>query len=217
MSSPSYAVRNRIVASLVCLTLVLAFSLSVPAARAADPIGTVVDLRGGVTLAREATRLDLKSGDAIFETDRVLTDGDAMVKIALGDGSVLTIGANSEVALESYLIAPDRSRIGAVLDLVLGILRVTVTMSGDGAPFDVRTRAAVASARSTQWLVEATPEGSAVFVVEGAVAVTTRDATDSVELGPGQGSDVAPGGRPSPPKAWGAARVEDVLARTGLH
>lgn len=211
------APRSTSFASVIGFALVVGLVTMAPAALAAEPIGTVVDQRGDVTAVREPARVALARGAAILETDRIVTGVEATVKIALADGSVLTIGANSEVALESYLVGPDRGRIGAVLDLVLGIIRVTVSMSGDGAPFDVRTRAAVASARSTQWLVEATDRGTAVFVVEGEVAVSSRDANATVYLGPNFGVDVPPGGQPSSPKEWGAARVEDVLARTRLH
>jgi hypothetical protein len=53
-----------------------------------------------------------------------------------------------------------------------------------------------------------------VFVSRGAVAVTGAGKT--VRLGAGQGTDIArPGEPPTPPKAWGAARIQAALASVG--
>ena len=104
--------------------------------------------------------------------------------------------------------------LAAGLTLVLGILRAKLLGPPWRDSFEVRTRAAIASVRSTEWIVESRPLKTSVLVVEGEVAVTGKASRDRVLLGPGMGTDVPLGGVPSPAAAWGAERVADVEART---
>ena len=97
---------------------------------------------------------------------------------------------------------------------MLGILRATVEGAGRQAPFDVRTRAAVASARATEWIVEAKDDSAAVFVVEGRVGVASTGPPHGVVLSAGFGTDIGLDRAPKRPKRWGEARVQDVLRRT---
>ncbi len=80
---------------------------------------------------------------------------------------------------------------------------------------EVDTRTAVASVRSTEWLVESTARGTGFLSVEGVVEVRGL-AGGAVSLRPGQGTDVPPGGPPRPAATWGEARRRDALARTTL-
>ena len=123
----------------------------------------------------------------------------------------LVIGAASEVRIRRWLVDEPRSRIDIVLSMVTGILRLLGEPIAASRTVEVQTRAAVASVRSTEWVVEATGAGTAVFSIEGAVAV--RSPTGSVTLGSGDGTDVRLLGTPSPPVRWGQPRVERTLAR----
>ena len=69
----------------------------------------------------------------------------------------------------------------------------------------------VASVRSTEWVVEATGAGTAVFSIEGPVAVLSP--LGSVTLATGDGTDVRLGAAPTQPVQWGQARVDRTLAR----
>jgi len=80
----------------------------------------------------------------------------------------------------------------------------------------VTTGTAIASVRSTDWVIEAKPDDTAVFVVDGRVQVVNRGQTGGVLLYPGFGTDVRPDSPPTTPKRWGQARVDSALARTRL-
>jgi hypothetical protein len=80
----------------------------------------------------------------------------------------------------------------------------------------VTTRTAVASVRSTQWIVDAGADSTGVFAIEGRVTVVDRQMRGGVILDPGYGTDVRAGEPPSQPKRWGQKRVDDVTARTSL-
>ncbi|HUF55807.1 MAG TPA: FecR domain-containing protein [Thermohalobaculum sp.] len=140
----------------------------------------------------------LPAGAAKIETGR-----ETRVEIRCDDGVVVTVGIATEVNLE-VLTGPQAGAAEAVLQLIRGIVGVVApAVSG----FDVRTPLAIASVRSTEWLVEhGADEGSAVFVRAGRVGVRTPGGR--VALGPGEGITVPPSGEAEPVKVWGAPRIE---------
>ena len=112
--------------------------------------------------------------------------------------------------LSTYLPEDDGR---GVLTLLLGIVRTSLSGVWSGG-FEVRTRAAVASVRATDWITEIGDDRTSVFVVEGSVAVRGTGDGAQVVLEEGFGVDVEAGQPPPPPKEWGASRVEQALART---
>lgn len=197
--------------------IVLWLLLSAPSVMADDArIGDVVKQRGDVTAMRDGAIKALDVGEAVFLTDRIVTGPETRVKLRLVDGTVVAIGADSEVEFTEYAIIEDDIRLSAVLSLIRGIIRATVAGGDPPAPFDIRTQAAVASVRSTDWIVEARNGKTGVFVVEGLVAVTTDQPPAAVLLEPEFGTDVEVGGEPDPPVKWAEARVDAALAETEL-
>ena len=99
-------------------------------------------------------------------------------------------------------------------DLLRGIVRALFTPSGALDGVDIATPDAVASVRSTDWIVDAQTPGTAIFVATGRVAVSAQGVT--VNLDAGDGTDVPRGGAPAPVRQWGAPRVAGVAARTAV-
>lgn len=182
-----------------------------------DQVGEVLKQRGSVTAMRDGTITALDIGAPVYQSDRIVTGPEARVKLELVDGTVVAIGAETEVELTEYAVIEDNNRLSAVLSLIRGIIRSTVTGGDPPAPFDIRTQAAVASVRSTEWIVEVKNGKTAVFVVEGLVAVTTDRPPAAVLLEPTFGTDVEVGGEPSPPVKWGEPRVNAALANTAIE
>ncbi|MDH3474756.1 MAG: FecR family protein [Rhodospirillales bacterium] len=207
---------GRLVLLLPLLWATVFASAPAPAlAQESGPVGLVVQKTGPVTVLRVAGAAALQVGDPVFQADQLLTGPKSKVKIELLDGSLLALGADSEVAVSEYLLDPAGKRRGGLLDLLRGILRATVAPDSGGA-FDIRTRIAVASTRATDWIVELTEEHVSVFVAEGQVEVTAYQTGTGVLLEPGFGTDVPEGRGPGQPKEWGQARVDEALARTSL-
>jgi hypothetical protein len=177
-----------------------------------EAVGEVARQQGVVTALRTATARPLHLGAPIFRGDRIITAAAAKVEIAFADGSTLSLGPGTRVDLESY--SPGARQQGT-LQLLIGIIRTSLSSLWDDG-FDVRTRAAIASVRSTEWITEADEGHSAVFVVSGNVQVTGTATGSAVRLSEGEGTDVGLGEAPSPPVQWGDARVGDALARTQL-
>jgi hypothetical protein len=178
------------------------------------PAGRVTARDGSVTVVRAEGDRPLEVGDALYRGDQIRTGPGAKVRIECAGGLVVVIGPRTDIGIDEYLPPQDGSGLGMVLGLLTGIVRLI----GPAQPpqrLEVRTRVALAAVRSTDWLVDAGPAGAGVFAREGRVEVRGT-AGGTVLLDPGFGTDVAPGGRPESPHAWGAARRDAALAQTTL-
>ncbi len=180
-----------------------------------DVVGRVVSSTGTVAAVRGASIVALAPGDAVYPRDIVRTGLDSRLLIIGSDGLRMVIGANTELAVHSYLVHGPAGGIEVVLGLLQGITRLIGGQTARPRSIAVDTRTAVASVRSTEWLIESTERGTAVLSIEGQVTIVGL-AGGSVVLGPGEGTDVPPGGPPKAAASWGQARRLDALARTTI-
>lgn len=182
-----------------------------PAAAQDGVAGRVSRLAGTVTVVRQGSESPLGMAQEVNVADTIRTTADSRAEVTFTDGSILTVGPNSEVAVSFF--APEASESTALLDLVSGIARMTVNKATAWGRFEVRTTTAVASVRGTDYLVEALPEKSSVFVAEGRVAVSSRVGAGTVVLREGQGVDVTGEYVDLVAKFWGEKRRIEALAR----
>lgn len=135
------------------------------------------------------------------------------LEIVCDDGIVVTVGVGTEVNLEALAGASGRGQ-SVILQLIRGIVGIVAPeRTWDG--FDVRTPLAIASVRSTEWLVEhGTEAGTAIFVREGRVRV--RHAGGAALLAEGDGITIPPVGAAGAVKQWGEARIEKSGAALGF-
>jgi hypothetical protein len=169
----------------------------------------VVEQTGKVFLVHEGQVTLLKPGLAVSDQDRVITTADGKALIQFDDSSLCAIGPGTELLLAD-LAAPR----GGFLELVRGIVRLVLSPGARSAETGVRSRAAVASVRSTEFVVDSTLDRAAVFVAKGSVQVTGRLTGASVLLGPGDGTDVELRKPPTPIHPWGEKRIREVMSRT---
>jgi hypothetical protein len=208
-----------LLASATWLLLFAAVTLALPAAAQDRVVGEVVDRAGTATVVQEGAPRMLDPGVQLYLEDRIYTGAEGKVRIRLADGSHLTVGPGSELQLTEFhqrLGADGGAIFDGLLELVRGIVRATLAEAAEERRFEIQTRAAAAAARSTEFVVVDARASSAVFVVEGEVAVRSPFAAGEVRLGPGEGSDVPLGEAPGAPVEWGAGRVEKVLDLTTL-
>jgi len=204
-------------ASLLTAVVALALALAAPpaAAQSDGPVGEAAQVEGTVHVHRDAGTDVLEPGTELFALDRVVTEADGRALLAMDDGSNITVGPNTEVSMAQYAGA-DEGTAGAVWELVKGILRATLPGPG-AAPLDVETGVAVASARSTVFIVEAKSGATAVLAVEDRVAVSAKDGSLGAILAPGFGLDVLADEPAKGPRQWPEARVQSFLERTTLR
>lgn len=138
---------------------------------------------------------------------RRLTQPDRHVVHCTG-GLVITLDAAAQIGLLADPADPPR-----VIDVKRGSVLINVEQGT--AATQVQTRHAIAAVRGTEYAVELTGEGTAVFVLTGRVRVSHTDATPGrVTLRQGEGVDVVPGQRLEV-KNWGEARIRTLLSRFG--
>jgi hypothetical protein len=204
----------------VFAALVLAFFVAwcpAPAAAEEAAIGHVVRKSGFVTLTRDDHTRVVPTGAPLLPADRIVTAADGRVEIAFRDRTVVVVGPGSEIIVADYVVDAADGRLRGLLSLIGGILRATVARASDGGRFEVETRVAVASVRSTDWIVEADGrDHAAVFVVDGVVEVVSKSEKTGVRVEAGYGTDVFAGKAPTPPKQWGKKRVDAALAGTRI-
>ncbi|MCD2184666.1 FecR domain-containing protein [Rhizobium sp. GN54] len=82
---------------------------------------------------------------------------------------------------------------------------------GSGA-FQILTPHAIAAVRGTAYVVDVTADTTSVFVIEGEVSVSLPDGSQTVVLGPGEGTD-ATAGQPLVSRVWGQERAARLMAR----
>lgn len=196
------------------LILAVAFWVAaLPAGAMADePVARVLTIAGAVNILREGGAQAVGPGTALQVGDQVVTGADSRVRIAFADGSTVTLGDSTILAISAFAGDGSADPARAALDLITGIVRLVTRAQREG--FEVRTRAAVASVRGTRWIVASEPGRDSVFVIEGRVDVRGRRADGRVTLAAGEGTDIDLDAAPTRPSRWGAARVEDVMSRT---
>lgn len=169
---------------------------------------TLSRLSGPATLQRDGTVVAVATGTKLSDRDRLRTGADAKAEVTCDDGAVVTLGAATDLDLGRIAGA---GNAGSLLGLLEGIARFMLPENRKPGAFEVTAPTAVASVRSTEWLMQVDPRGTAVFVVRGRVGVQGRAAGPIADLNPGQGVDVPPATAASSPRAWSAERVATAL------
>lgn len=180
------------------------------------PIGYVAAIDGAGAVQRADDDEPLVEGAVITASDEILTGADTRVLLVLNDGSRVVVGADTRIAMHLLAGPGAGGETDRVIDLLQGILRISVQVAGDEEPIGTRTPTAVVAARSTAWIVEYAADNTAVLALEGTVEVEATTAAGSVVLGPGFGTDVPRGEPPREPVEWGAARAEAFRERTAF-
>ena len=190
-------------------------ALSGGTTRASARVAEVRASAGVVAVIRGTGILPLALGDDIFVDDIVRTGPESRLVISCTGGLQIAIGPTTELAVRTFLAGEPGGRLEVVLGLLQGIARLIGGTIPRGLTIEVDTRTAIASVRSTEWLLESTAKGTGVLSIEGEVTVLAL-AGGQVVLQPGQGTDVPPGGPPKAPATWGEARRRDAIARTTI-
>ncbi|SLN58792.1 FecR family protein [Oceanibacterium hippocampi] len=209
---PGWSPSRSMILCAAVVGLCLAAATCVRADEAA--IGRVIKQVGNVVAMRNGTTRALHIGADVHAGDRIVTPARSRVKIEFADSSIISIGASTDLEL---VTPTDPGRGRGVFSLISGIVRMLLMPSDERDGFDIETRTAVASVRSTEWMIEAADDSTAVVVLAGRVVVAARASGQDVLLGPGIGTDQKGDMPPSAPKKWGAKRVAAFIERTTVE
>lgn len=188
--------------------------LATGSAFAEDRTCEITSVNGTASLTHEGKRAKAEVGAQVSARDTLRTGGDGRVEIECSDQVVVTIGAETELGLGS-LVGEQGPKETIAMSLHRGIARFLAPLRTWGQ-FNVHGPVAVASVRSTEWVMETPKRGTNVLVLDGSVTVRAKSGAGII-LGPGHGVDVAADGTMGEGKTWGAERVEKTLKRLGLR
>ncbi|HME25900.1 MAG TPA: FecR family protein [Acetobacteraceae bacterium] len=192
------------------LCTMLGLVLWIGAASAAAPTGTVVAVSGSCTAHGRA----LKSGDAVQLSDTVDVPAGGHLKLQMADGSVISIGPDSNMTVLSYNVG-DAGR-QANLSLAQGVLRAVVAPVGGPSTFEVSTAVGTASVHSgsADWFIVAEAGSAQVGVLAGTVDLTSAATRGSVAIPAHWGTRLESGLAPMLPRVWAQMEFNAVIRLT---
>ena len=135
------------------LSAILLTLLALPVISFADGIGKIKTLSGQVAIEREGKQIMPKSGDTVYQTDKVITGKDGTVGMLFDDDSRISAGPNSVLALDQFVFDPKTSDGNFDVSVKKGTLSVIsgkLTAKNPGA-LKVKTPAAILAVRGTEF------------------------------------------------------------------
>jgi hypothetical protein len=125
-----------------------------------------------------------KSGDTGHEGSRIETGADGVVVLRLGDGTLLTIQPASAVRIDRLRRYLEHDAIEARIRVERGAID-TRSAPDRKRPLEIRTPAATAAVRGTEFRVRARERDALVEVLTGAVGASGTGGSARVEAGEG--------------------------------
>ena len=171
---------------------------SLPAQGTPAVAGKITTMIPVGNVARGAEKLIGQRDMPVLWGDVITTERGGRVRVRLEDGSILSVGSQSQLRIEKH----DAQAQDTQLDLIYGSVRANATrIVAPGGQFKVRTKAAVAGVVGTEEYVEASDVLTTVIALGGGmVSVTSTDGrfAEPVLLSPGEVTSVVAGRPPSP-------------------
>lgn len=144
----------------------------------ASPIGQVLDLNGDAfAVHADGTRVQLAKGDPVYEGDIVETAGaGSAIRMVFTDKTEFSLGTDARLALDQLVFNPDTQSGSAQFSILKGVF---IFASGqiaktDNTDMTVITPVATIGIRGTEVAGRVTASDSQFTVVDGAIEVTTR-------------------------------------------
>jgi len=172
---------------------------------AAEHAGAVETARGDCYALAAARRRVLAPSADVFIGDAVGTGPQSALGLRLGTDTQVKLGADTRLRIDRFLV-----NAGGILVLDNGAMLYDHPPAAP-AELTVRTPFGLVAVRGTKFFAGPSNAPFGVFVERGSVIVVGR--YTFVTVTEGMGTDVPePGGEPTPPHAWGAARIAAAMA-----
>ena len=205
--------------SILFLLILLAPQIS----RAADPLsaGTVLHLQGAAFTNHHDSSNNLSKGATILVGDHIVTGHNSRVVVEMTDGSVLTLGADTEFAINDYHYSKPAKQGSASLELVRGVFRAVTGAIGKlrERDFKVKTSVGTIGIRGTdfwggfyfsQALDVALLGGKGIYIENAAGRIEISKIGDGATI---SSSNAAPGA----PIHWGDKKLNAAKQSVALE
>jgi len=171
--------------------------------------GKIDSVRGDAFAEHASVRRALRPAADVFIGDLVETDAASALTMHLGRATIVKLGALAKFHIDRFVIDA-----GGILDLDQGALVLDRNEEARKERLQIRSPFGLIAVRGTLFFAGPSNGVFGVFVARGAVTVTGGGRT--VQLSPGEGTDVArPGAPPSAPGAWAPDRVAAAFRSAG--
>ena len=139
-----------------------------------------------------------KNKDDVMWNDVLRTEGGGRARIQLRDGSILSLGSNSELKVVQHDPASQQTE----LELNYGRVRSRVVqITKPGGKFQVKTPTAVAGVVGTDFITIYLANGhTQIIVFSGQVVLMGANGAILATIGPGQMADIGPDGKVTGPE-----------------
>lgn len=173
-------------------------------------VGSLAQVWGEASIVRGGTTEVARPASPVCPRDRIVTGARGVVELRFPDGTRITVGKDSEFAIERW---KERRLRGneAAFQLVRGAFRaVTGRLTERRHRMEIRTPIATIGVRGTDFWggLNITPGGALDVVMLSGKGVYVRNDAGQVELAEsGTGTTVQPGAAPSAAKTWPQDKV----------
>ncbi len=117
--------------------------------------GLVKTLTGSAVITHAGTQVPAAVGRPLAEGDTVKTGPDGRLGITLKDGTRLSLGANTELRIDSFAFSPEQGRLALAVKLLRGVAAYISGRIAELAPGTVKieTPTSVIGVRGTHLLI----------------------------------------------------------------
>lgn len=197
-------------------TVILASSFVV-CANAAEPLvaGTVLHIQGAALLNHTSSSANIMRGTQILVGDHIVTGRNARVALQMIDGSILSMGENTEFAITDYRYSKKTRQGVARLELLKGVFRAITGAIGKlpQRDFSVKTASGTIGIRGTDFWGGYLFSSALDVALLGGAGIYIENAAGRAEIsqtGYGttvQAADVAP----AAPIRWGDKKLSAAM------
>jgi hypothetical protein len=210
--------RRACLAALAAAATLLAATAAI-AAEGAPRVGFVNKVENEAKVVNGGSETPAIIGTPVHLKDVLRTGAEARLQVTFRDNTVLTLGAEANVVVDSYLYDPNRSTGMIILQATKGAFRFASGRIKDvkGATMAVTTPVAEIGVRGTEFWGGPMEGKYGVLLLEGEVVVSNQAGKVTLST-PGQGTDVpSPLDAPEPVKVWSAGKISGAVASVALH
>lgn len=149
--------RQRVLQRTQCLPAILCGALCFNASADDEHVALVKQVTGDVQIVRDAGPMPASSGMTLFKTDRVVAGAASSAGLVFKDGTLLSVGPATDVAIRDNSFEPAKNAFAFGLYLAKGTAMYSSGKIGKLAPeaVDIATPRATVGVRGTRFIVTA--------------------------------------------------------------
>jgi hypothetical protein len=203
----------------VLMTLVLLSPLWACAAEGdQSSAGAVSAVENSAEIVSAAGSVKAVIGAPVQMKDELRTGPDGRLQVTFRDKTVLTLGENASIIIDTYVYDPDKSAGETILLTTKGAFRFVTGKLKElkEKKIAVATPVADIGIRGTEFWGGPIDAQYGILLLSGEVVVSNQ--AGSVTLKPGQGTDIpSPLDPPGAPKPWGGDKIARAIASVALR